>query len=445
MWGSRFVVLVLIVVGLTAVCFMRVRQRTWMAPSALFWLYWCAFLVSTFWLAPSYTLTILGVAAIFGFGAILSLGDFVGATAAGRHGRVTRRWRLDFDRVSHYASKLTTLCIIASVIGCLAVVVYVIAAGYSLADMLSIKDVFAIASKYTAARYQHPASYREPNLAILFSIFVYVSALFGGSLFAISRKWRHKVASLLGFIPAFAISNLLTTRAAFLLTALLWLSSYFAVNVSLSQGKYRLFSRRRVWGLLGLLIISLGVYAVGQVVRQGSYKTPNYEMVIETMQSSFLGSTSSFTMWFSRNWDYFGPLGMGRRILSGPLQWILPDFSRKSVSTFPAIILGHGDKPNENTTVAALFREVIFDFSILGAMPFFLILGAMGGYSFRRASRGNILGIWMLSIFYGIALYSMMGFIFKFTVVLAAYVLYVLGMLYTFRIQSRAHGNGREI
>lgn len=436
MLGLHTEVLVPIAVGLAVTSLVRVHQRTWTAPSAFFWLYWCTFVTLTFLFAPSYTLTISGTVAIFVFCGLLSLGDFVGA-ATSRCMKPKHRICVHVYDFSKYTYKLATLCAVTAALGCLAVVVYVFAAGYALKDLLSLKDIFAIASEYTSARYQHPASYREPALAILFSTFVYVSALLGGVLFASSHKWQHKLVSVLWFVPAFAITVLLTTRAAFLLPTLLWLSSYFAVATVLSRGTYKLFSQRRIKWLVALAVFSVGIYMVGQIIRQGNYRAPNYEMVIDTTQSSFLGSTSSFTMWFSNNWDYTGPLGLGRRMLSGPLQWILPDFERASVATFPAIVLGQGNIPNENTTVAAIFREAIFDFSIYGTVPFFLFLGAIGGYSYCSANRGSIFGLCLLSVFYGIALYSMMGFIFKFTVVGIAYVFFTVSMVYVFRMRLR--------
>jgi hypothetical protein len=98
---------------------------------------------------------------------------------------------------------------------------------------------------------------------------------------------------------------------------------------------------------------------------------------------------------------------------------VLPDFDRASIATFDPIVVGGGSELGEDTTVATLFRELIYDFTPAGSLLLFAALGVFGARSWRRCVSHGLRGSAALSVYYLIVLYSMMGFVYKFTTLIA--------------------------
>ena len=417
-WAVSFLAVLLL---LAVAVVIRVQHRSWLSPAAFWGLVWAVILLSSVLFVPDYLLRVAGVAWILGCVLIVSAGADLGHRI---HFLRQAESSLLTDNIkrSLLIKRLRNTCFLSAVMGMGAVLVYLNEAGASLGDVWSIDRIFEIAHAYSFSRYSD-RTFREPELAIFLSSFIYLSALLGGTLIALSPKFSF--ISIIGFIPALCVTIILTTRASFLFSGILWISAYLATSVALTSGKYSLFTGRRMWVMSVLVVLAISVYVIGQVAREGDLDT-DFLAIVPIVVSAFLGSPSAFTLWFSDNWYRSMPLGLGERTFAGPLGFEWPYFDATTV--------GSSSLTQQTTTVHTLYRELIHDYSLTGSMIVLFVLGLFGGWAFRKAVHGKPLAIAMLSIFYCIALNSLAGFPFAYTTICFAWGLYASTLLVFCRI-----------
>jgi oligosaccharide repeat unit polymerase len=301
------------------------------------------------------------------------------------------------------------------------------AADVPVSELARVEQFLQVAGYYTTNRYNDPA-FREPSLGIALFSFAYLGAILGGRLFALRRTFRARLVALLPLAAAAFLAMLMTTRALVLLSLLLWITGYLVSQPLGASAGQRLLTMRRMALAAGVCGVAVALYVGGQVVRAGGADKVARDQMYTSMATSFLGSASTFTTWFAdTSGGQLAAYGWGRRTLSGPLNWLLPDFDRSSVATFDPIIAGGGNSEfGEDTTVATLFREWIFDFTPAGSLLLMFALGVFGARSYTAACREGLRRCAGIASYYLIVLYSMMGFVYKFTT-LAAVSLAFLG------------------
>ena len=395
---------------------MRLVERSWFGPAAFFGLYWSGFLWAVMLLVPSFTLTASGVAWI----ALSYFALIVGATLARYGTKATAN--IGILNGSYTPGEVKTLKLLVvggSLLALCAVPILVRAAGVSISGFRNFRSLLRVAGYYTSNRYNNP-SFREPALAIALWTFAYIASALGGRLFVVAPKTSARLIAFTPIVVAAVLATLMTTRALVLLSLLLWVSGYMMSIVERGHRQKRAISGRAVILVIVLGCSAIGLFIAGELVRGGGAAKVSRQRIYASVATSFLGSTSSFTMWFAKTaGGQLENYGYGARTLSGELQWLMPGFRRASVATFKPIVVGRGSDLGEATTVATLFRGWIFDFSPAGCLALFAVLGAFGARTYAGcASRGIIRGAG-LSAYYLIVLYSMMGFVYKFTTLLA--------------------------
>lgn len=396
---------------------MRRVEGSWLGPCAIFGLYWSGFLSLTYVLLPDFTLTFFGVLwIVFAYGALIA-----GATLGSRRSSEHRPELI----AGHHAivrgePKLLQLLVVGCALLALAATPFLTAAaGVAPSELTSAGNFVQVAAFYTSNRYNDPA-FREPAMGIALYSFAYVGSILGGRMFVLARTWGAKIFALLPLMAAGFLALLMTTRALVLLSLLLWLSGYLISNAMRGPAERQLMSIRKLGLFLFFCAIALGLFVAGQLVRAGDADKVARNDIYASVATSFMGSTSTFTTWFDEtSWGQLPAYGWGTRTLSGPLNWVLPDFDRASIATFDPIVVGGGSALGEDTTVATLFRELIYDFTPAGSLLLFAALGVYGARAWRRCVSYGLRGSAALSIYYLIVLYSMMGFVYKFTTLIA--------------------------
>lgn len=410
--GSMALVLLLAVM----VGFMRVTERSWFGAATFFGLYWTCFLGAILLFVPDFTLTVSGVAWI-----VLSYFALIVGSVAARFGGVKAAGAAHALLCDQGAEETMLRLLVAggAILALCSVPILVNAAGVSVFDLTDFKSLLEVAAYYTSNRYNDP-TFREPGLGIALYSFAYLASILGGRLFVIARGAGARILAFAPILAAAVIATLMTTRALVLLTLLLWATGYMISAVERGRQKRTFLEARTVFLVAVLSCAAIALFVAGQLVRGGGANNVSQREISASIATSFLGSTSSFTMWFDQTAaGQLDDYGYGARTLSGELDWLLPGFRRADVGTFEAIVVGNGSSLGEDTTVATLFREWIYDFSPAGCLALFTLLGFFGGRAYSACSGKGVVRGAGLAAYYFIVLYSMMGFVYKFTTLLA--------------------------
>ena len=396
---------------------MRRVEGSWFGPSALFGLYWSVLLCTTYVFLPDFTLTFAGVTWIVIAYCALIVGGLL-SHARPEDDQVNRVEPVR-TREFNELGLLLLLVLMCSAAAMAAVPVLAAGAGFSARELTSGNSFILVAGYYSSNRYDDP-SFREPALGIALYSFAYVGSILGGRLFVLGRGFLSRMLALLPLAVAGLLALLMTTRALVLLSLLLWASGYMISNVLGGVRELKIMTVQKLRLFLLFCVVAVALFIGGQLIRAGGSDRVEKSAIYASVATSFFGSTSTFTTWFSdTSGGQLPEYGWGTRTFSGPLNWILPGFDRSSIATFEPIVVGGGSTLGEDTTVATLFRELIYDFTPAGSLLLFVILGSFGARAYRACLTGGIRRSAGLGTYYFIVLYSMMGFVYKFTTLVA--------------------------
>ncbi|WP_353686690.1 O-antigen polymerase [Thermodesulfovibrio sp. 3462-1] len=393
-------------------------MKSWFAPGAFFALIWTVYTLLPI-LLTQYDMKPLGVLWIFFMVFVVYLGSAVVTTGIGINKSVSYPTINMHKYFLNNLRFLNVLIILFSILGLGGVVILIISLGKELTVFFSLASLSKVANEYSVLRYSDP-SYREPGMAILLSSFVYASSFLGGIHYVISLKRYQKFIALFPLIIGVGYSLILSTRASFYFPCILWISSYISIKIFLIKTKFPLFTVRNMI-LLGLLITIITIsYIFLQILRWGASEI-NMEYVYSAspfLKSAFLGSPVLFSQWFSEHWsdDIIPTLGA----YTNPFY----KFFGGQIMRYESTPLS--DELGSESTVFTLFRDTIEDYTIFGSIFIFLLYGIFWGYSYKKVIQGKITYLPFLSAFYSIAVASITKFIFGFTTILFAWVMFFI-------------------
>jgi len=394
-----------------------VRGGSGLAPGAFIMGFWGLLMLGVGLLTPDYAVTGTGAVAIFLACLAMAIGS---ALVPIKRTSYVPRWR-NHPVESGNGHFLLSACVGGSLLGLAAIAAYTLGAGFSLVSLFSLQDIFSLAHYYSYSRYNIPG-FREPNLAVFLTSFMYWAGFCGGARFALGGKWFQRILSMACFVPAIGITLILTTRASFLFTGIMWLAGYLAVSAMLTGGRWRVLSKKRVIVAVVAVIAAAGMYVVGGMFRSGRVGVSHIATSLPNLFSAFMGSVPAFSVWIGRAWDAPAPLGLGSSTLAGPLGLL---FSIKRAH-FNPMIVGHGNINSAPTTVYTLFREVIYDYSLPGALIILILFGFMGALAWRGALSRRWFGVVILAAFYLVVMTSFVGSPFAYTTILVGWIMFAL-------------------
>jgi hypothetical protein len=321
--------------------------------------------------------------------------------------------------------------LLASVILGMAGVVYLVSAsGLQLRSFFSISEVSRLSMHFSELRYTNP-DYREPAAALVLTVFIYLAGYLGGMIFARRGSPLERLAALSGVVPALLETLVLGTRTILIAFVIIWIASWCATRVYIGE--------RRLWRnwQLALTILGSGLIAMTvlvltvQTVRMGMLAqrpTPVAMLYAETqvkgnlrsVRVQVVGYATTFSKWFSENWDVWQAPGLGRYSFDGPAGWLgyrskLPE----EINISPYADASRFDATN----VYSALRQMALDWTLPGSSIFFLILSALASLAYVKVCGRNAGYIPATVLYYQIAMY-VTGFALRFTLSDAAWVLF---------------------
>jgi oligosaccharide repeat unit polymerase len=391
----------------------RIAHGHWLAPSAFLALCWCAYYllggVGVFiqgqpvaWGAA----ILVGMIAVYALGAALAL-PFLPK---------------QFERDSALVAEPNTLwlaraCLIFSALSFYAVPGVLAYAGFGLADMLSLARLQNIASSMSELRYGELAD--EPVLVRAALGFMYVAALLGGVLFAVSAKRSHRVIALSALGISLLYVLVTTSKTPMMLTLMMFTGAWAAESVRRAGMGFVLFTPVRL--ILGSSLVALATFYLYFLVQLRANDFSNEAVVGEGFRSYFFSHLATFSAWIKAESLQPSELSWGQYSFSGLLGRL--GLAERQAGIYSSVVMPTtGDLSNLFTA----FRGLLQDFGAAGSVLLLFVLGAASQWLYSRVLIGSELATTGLAVVYFTAMLSFLYSPFIFNNVIIACLIFAL-------------------
>jgi oligosaccharide repeat unit polymerase len=275
--------------------------------------------------------------------------------------------------------------ILSLIFGIMSAVASIVEAGIPLSDIFDIQRLVIVTNQmYVTQHVNVQDTQRGITQALL--PFVYLAPATGGMLFVARPSFKWRPLSVLSVVPSVFVTILQTTKAALLLSLVLWFSGYFAMR--LRSGKTALFTRAHL--ILGGIVAVLGtmLFLGTSLARLGSTDVGLLGTAVGKLIGSAFGHMTVLSQWLNDYWNEPFQPSLGKWVFAGPLE--LAGVGKRIPGLFENLIeLIGGDTSNIYTA----FRPLIEDFTLPGAFVVMALVGIVGGAAFRSVANGSIWGM----------------------------------------------------
>ncbi len=373
----------------------RQVRGSWLSPGPLVAIVWSVY-VGACLLLTDYKVYASGiwiiVLLVFSlvFGTILSEG-LTSSTRARQKPAMGRETLATWENRSRSFSLLFG---VAGLVGCvhlLFVSLEKFSLDFSLLSLLSLGHLWSV------ARYQR--SEVEPWSVRLLIMWVYQAVLLAGISFALAANRARKWLALTPLVPAALIGTIFAARAGLLISVICWFSGFFAVRYRQTGGTYALFQRKIVFSLVMLMIGGLLFFVAIDAVRTFHGGDLEVGTDLPRLSKYFLGSVPAFAYWVHTSEEQ--GMTMGAYTFAGLFD--LLGIRPREIGVYQELqILAGG----EETNIYTLFRGLIQDFTLPGAMLFGIMLGIIAGAAARSGSTRHLRDVLVLAGYYAFVIYS---------------------------------------
>jgi oligosaccharide repeat unit polymerase len=371
----------------------RLQLGSWLAPSALFALYWGVGLLLSLLLAPEFNMWpgapwfVLCLACALHLGVVAGrLGAVPAALPDARdeHGAYQLRW----------GSRIFVLVALGGLVGAL---LLVSSAGFPLMELVRRPGVILeIGQANASLRYGFgediPATVRAVNPVLFFSGWLV------GIWFATETSIRRRSIGLLPILLVVFQSFLVSARTGFIWLLVSVIATYLATMV-LRRQQAGFLTPRRLLNAVAVLATSVAFIWTIQVVREGKGFEDRTDDSSTKTRVALLAQPMSFSHWLRDDWTDVRP-AWGAHTLGGTFYQLgmaerLPGLGWEEDMEIPV-----------NSNVYTALRQLVEDFSVPGSILVFLVLGAIVGRGYRRVMEGRVGWLPVLSLFYAVTLGS---------------------------------------
>lgn len=402
--------------------FIRAASGSWLMPGAIFSLFWAIMVFLPLLIAPDYEVAAGSVWSILAACFAVYAGTLVAGSGllVGRSMTTGKDSRDSFsgEAVGFHLFGLREVVFFFIVLGLFGSVISIWQAGGGLASFLSIKGIARMGHEFSVLRYS--GQYSPSLIAQFFRAFVYCAPLFGGLLFLVPPRTNRWIA-LMSLLPAVTMGVAHTTRSTIVFAGIFWMASYFSGQVVINKGPVRLFTKARVIASVFLSGFLVTITVILQIFRGGGYLI-SYNLLLRTflrLRVLFCGHLAAYSSWFQGSGYGFNIPRAGAFSFAGLFN-LLGLHDREIGLYIEAFQVSTG----HFTNVYTLFRGLIEDFTVMGALVVLFIIGIIAGRSYSRLQEGQLLYLPLLAGFYALTLWSSVTSVFNYNSVIAAWFLF---------------------
>lgn len=407
---SLFVVFLNFVVAYT----LRAIHKTWLAPSALYALWWSVTtLVSTLvgyreTIPVSGLLWILFSSILIGVGSLIFLPNY---TVNKIPDPISQN---NLTKANMYL--LRKIYILALFLGLLYIVLLLIFQKQPLKDFTTLEGYLLLAAKFSKERYEDNVVL--PMYIKLLLPFVFFASCLGGILFSVIGEKKY----LLCFIPSIIISTIFTEKSSILFCLTMWLGGY--LSLQLFNKQIILFRFSTVIKIIATTSVVGAILVLSAFARMGNIDAGLVNDVIDKLYSSLFGHIAAFSNWLSTYDVQNETLYFGKYSFAGIFEFF--GISKRDQGLYTVNYqLANG----EMTNLYTIHKGLILDYSISGTLVIYLVFGIFSQIIFQTIYRKNIKLMGLLCLIYSITFVSPFVSILIFNTTFLAVIMSVLVFL----------------
>lgn len=394
----------------------RITQKSWYSPGAFFALLWTALMLLPLVGAPDYPVSYESVWMIFLFMLAVNTGVEAGMCVS----LLKRRGICHTVRGSAATLRLPFLTLITVVMCFMGVLCTLLTMHYAnirLTEMMSLDGWVGVAAKMSVLRYLD--KYTEPLIVRLLLIGFYGGGLFGGLLFRLGETRLRKAIGVLPVIAAIGYTLVTTAKAAFLFTAVMWGSSYIAIIIYTADRRLSLFTGKNIRRFLAGMAAVFFFFMVTLMGRAGVKGLPEFDEVYNPMRSYLFSYLPAFSNWIENGGLRSDEFSLGQYTFAGVFE--AAGIKKREQGVY-AESVDFGEHQESN--IYTVYRGLITDFGLAGALTGLFVFGFIAGFSFRRVMSGAKGFIPLLVMSYMFLFWSPIASIFNYNSIVAGWVLF---------------------
>jgi oligosaccharide repeat unit polymerase len=274
---------------------------------------------------------------------------------------------------------------------------------------------------------------REPLPLRLGLIALYASALAGGALFRVAERRSLRMLALLPFGIVLAYVALTSTKAPAMFVAYLWLAGWLVASLGRSGQSFSILQPRYVALFTLFWVAALPLTYLFTAIRRRELGTIYSDEAASAIDTYFFSHLATFSHWFHTQAFNPDPLNWGRYTFAGLADFLglsprLPGVYETVVTVGPR---------GETSNLFTVFRGLISDFSLPGAMLLLFAFGLLAGLAWRRLTAGDARMAPWVALFYLFAFTSNLYSPFLFNSIIGAWVLFALALWLPARLGQR--------
>jgi oligosaccharide repeat unit polymerase len=246
---------------------------------------------------------------------------------------------------------------------------------------LSLDGLLVINKKIADLRYS--GNFFEPAYCQLFLVFVYLAPLYGGFFYA-QLKRKGKIYCLLTIVPSLLVLIPTNMKLGLILSVILWCASYFVCCVFLRKPIFGKITIKRTLKVTAVILTFVGILFTSMVFRAGKIDAKT----IDTIKIKFIvyafGGLPAADIWYDNylkeeDHDYY----YGEKTFSG-ISNVLNVAKREQGVFKEVVVFGKYNDLPLKSNIYTIFRCVIEDFGLMGAVLFFFIVGFLASYAYYQ-------------------------------------------------------------
>ena len=393
------------------------QEMIWFTPASLFSILWCFVMGFSLISAPDYYFSPLALLLIVSMVLTFFVGGKVYSKFVLRAPQITNVAFSGFQRVEKQINRFYIAFVIC---GFIAVFFLLKDSGIRLKGIFDWQGLKTISSELSRMRYE---GVRQSGFTMLFLSLAYCGTLFGGLLFAFSKRAKQRMLFLFILLPIFLYTFVSTARAVFLFALVLWVSSFCSASVLARKGFSKSVGRKTfllIAGIGGFVFITF-VFTQALRMNLDPFSVENLKFLVGYLRSAFSGNVSAFSIWFD-NFDFEFSHQYFKNTFGGVYEQLGLGLRKPGVYQAQFDVNGQ----MSFTNIFTLFRLLIDDLSIYGAFIFLFALGFASAFLFFKSFYGSFVHAAILPGFIALLLWSFIASILAYNTILFACCLFSL-------------------
>ncbi len=410
---ENFIVsLIIIVLNFFVAFILRAIHKTWLAPSAIYALWWSLTGLVSIIAGYNEKVPVSGLGWILLSSILIGVGSLVFLP---NNFKILQAEELVLDdrSFSDKIGKLNKLYIITLFLAFAYILASLVYQQTSFSDLTSLEGFLLLAAKFSQDRYEDTTVL--PIYIKLLLPFIFLATCIGGIMFGITKQKRY----LICLLPPVIISILFTEKAGIFFCFSMWMSSY--MSIMLFKKKLVIFDWATIVKTMGITIVISAILVFSSFARLGVLDVAELGVVWDKLYSTLFGHIPAFSNWFA-TYDFSHETPeFGKYTFSGVF-----DFFGLSKRESGLYTVNYQLSNGELTNLYSIHKGLILDFTASGSLFLYFIFGMVGSFVFYSVYKnaGKLIGL--LSSVYAITFVSIFYSVFIFNTTFLAIFLTIL-------------------